>query len=149
MCRSGRVKGDVTQVQKSSAGTAPRFSRFVVAGVWNTIFGYGVFALLVAGFSDHVHYLFIAGLSNALAISNAYLVHKIMVFRTRGNYLKEYARYWVVYGASGVLGLGLLALFVSGLGINIFLSQAGVLAIQVAVTFTGHRSYSFGSPNGS
>ena len=139
----------MTQVQESSAGAAPRFSRFVIAGVWNTIFGYGVFALLIAWFSDHVHYLFIAVLSNALAISNAYLVHKIMVFKTRGNYLKEYARYWVVYGASGVLGLGLLAVFVSGLGINIFLAQAGVVAIQAILTFTGHRSYSFGSPAGS
>ena len=122
----------------------PRFSRYAVTGVWNTAFGYGVFALMVARLSGQMHYLLIAALSSVLAISNAYLVHKTFVFLTRGHYLREYSRYWLVYGATGVLGLGLLAVMVSGLRVNVYLAQAGVVALQALLSFAGHRRFSFG-----
>ena len=118
-------------------------SRYLVAGLWNTAFGYGVFAGLIAWHSSHIHYLLIAGVSNVLAISNAYVVHKFFVFRTRGNYLKEYLRYWLVYGAAAVIGMLGLAILVAGLSVNIYLAQIGVVCGQVIFSFIGHRRFSF------
>ena len=118
-------------------------SRYLVAGLWNTAFGYGVFAGLIAWHSNHIHYLLIAGVSNVLAISNAYVVHKFFVFRTRGNYLKEYLRYWLVYGAAAVIGMLGLAILVAGLSVNIYLAQIGVVCGQVIFSFIGHRRFSF------
>jgi putative flippase GtrA len=124
-------------------GSGPRFSRYLVAGVWNTTFGYGVFALLFACFAARVHYLLIAAVSNLAAISNAYLIHKIFVFQTKGDYLREYLRYYVVYGATALIGVALLALLVSGLSMNVYLAQGLVLCLGVVVSFTGHRRFSF------
>lgn len=127
-----------------------QLSRYVVTGVWNSAFGYGVFVLLLAAFSSRVHYLVLAVLSNVLAISNAYIVHKLFVFQTKGNYLREYLRYYVVYGASALGGLALLAGLASGLGVNVYLAQAAVLGLQALLTFAGHQRFSFSPPrNGS
>lgn len=122
---------------------SPRMSRYVAAGVWNTAFGYGVFALLVACFSARVHYLLIAVVSNVLAISNAYVTHKIFVFQTRGNYLREYLKYYVIYGATALGGLALLAFLVSVVGLNVYVAMACVLCAQTALSFAGHRRFSF------
>jgi len=125
------------------------FSRYFLAGLWNTVFGYGVFAGLIALYADYTHYLLIALGSNLLAITNAYVVHKLWVFRTKGNYVSEYIRYWLVYGATAGLGLLALAILVSGLMVNIYLAQAGVLCAQVIFSFMGHRKFSFGSSSNS
>ena len=123
--------------------TSTLLPRYLASGVWNTAFGYGVFVLLAASLASRVHYLLLAVAANVLAITNAYLVHKVFVFRTKGNYLREYGRYYVIYGAASAAGLVLLALFVDGLGLNLYLAQACVLGLQVAASFIGHRRFSF------
>jgi putative flippase GtrA len=123
--------------------TSPLAARYLVAGAWNTAFGYAVFALLVACLASRVHYLLLGVVANVLAITNAYVVHKFFVFKTKGRYLREYLRYYVVYGTTAVCGLGLLALLVGGFGLNLYLAQAGVLALQVVASFVWHRQFSF------
>jgi len=118
-------------------------SRYLLAGVWNTAFGYGVFVCLIAWRGTPVNYLAIAIVSNVLAISNAYLVHKFLVFQTRGNYVREYFKYWLIYGVSAVLGVCLLAMLVSGFGLDVYAAQAGVVCGQIVLTFMGHRKFSF------
>jgi putative flippase GtrA len=127
--------------------TSPLAARYLMAGVWNTVFGYAVFALLVASLASRVHYLLLGVIANVLAITNAYVVHKIFVFRTKGRYLREYLRYYVVYGTTAVCGLALLALLVDGCGLNLYLAQACALGVQVAVSFVWHRRFSFGVPS--
>lgn len=128
-------------------GTSPLLSRYLVSGAWNTAFGYAAFALLAAWLVPRVHYLLVAAVANVLAITNAYVVHKVLVFRTKGNYLREYARYYVVYGATAVGGLALLALFVNGFGLNLYLAQACALGVQTVASFLGHRRFSFSAPS--
>ena len=129
--------------RSSSHESSRILSRYLAAGVWNTAFGYGLFVLLVASFSSRVHYLLIAIVSNVLAITNAYLIHKAFVFKTKGNYLREYLKYYVVYGASAAGGVALLAVLVSGLGFNVYVAQACILCVQTAMSFAGHRRFSF------
>lgn len=133
----------MTSVGSGGAVTGRLFTRYVVAGIWNTAFGYVAFAGLVAAFSPRVHYLLLAVAAHVAAITNAFLVHKFGVFRTRGGYLREYLRYYVVYGGSAIASLALLAVFVGYGHLNVYLAQAIVLAIQTAVSFVGHRRFSF------
>ncbi|MGB7219221.1 MAG: GtrA family protein [Vicinamibacterales bacterium] len=125
-----------------------QLSRYLVTGVWNTVLGYGVFVLLYAALSPRVHYLVVAVLSNVLSITNAYVVHKLFVFRTKGNYLQEYLRYYVVYGMSALSGIAALAGLVSGLGMNVYLAQLAVLGLQALVSFAGHQRFSFRPSSG-
>jgi putative flippase GtrA len=128
--------------------TSALLSRYLVTGIWNTAFGYAAFALLAAWLASRIHYLLIAVLANVLAITNAYVVHKVFVFNTKGHYLREYGRYYLVYGTTAVGGLALLALLVGGFALNLYLAQACVLGVQVAVSFVGHRRFSYSVPSG-
>ena len=63
-----------------------QFARYVLVGGFNTVFGYGLFALLNWLFTGLVSYsyMYAAALANIIAITVAFLGYKWFVFRTRG-----------------------------------------------------------------
>ncbi len=73
----------------------------------------------------------------------AYAGYKIFVFKTKGNYLHEYLKFYVVYGFSMLLGLILLPVFVEFLKLNVYLAQAVAVIACTFVSFIGHRNFSF------
>src|ERR1700761_1169185 len=78
----------------SGAGEACPVSifRYLLVGACNTIFGYGCFVLFTV-LLDPVFsygYVFASLLSNLFSITFAFLGYKWLVFKTRGNYLKEW-----------------------------------------------------------
>ena len=81
---------------------------YLLVGGWNTIFGYLVFVLLYYLFSSKIHYILLFILSNILSITNAYIGNKVFVFKTQGNYIREYLRFYVVYGGAMMLNCVLL-----------------------------------------
>ena len=117
--------------------------RYLLVGGWNTVFGYCVFAFLYFMLSAKIHYIIIAIISNIIAITMAYAGYKIFVFKTKGNYLSEYLKFYVVYGLSMILGLILLPLFVEFLKLNVYLAQAVATTACISVSFIGHRNFSF------
>jgi len=123
--------------------TDNRGIRYLLVGGWNTMFGYGVFALLYFLLSVRIHYVIIAIISNIIAITMAYAGYKLFVFKTKGNYLSEYLKFHVVYGFSMILGLALLPLFVEFLKLNVYLAQAIATLACISVSFIGHRNFSF------
>ena len=87
-------------------------TRYLLAGVWNTIFGYmlGVFAYLWLG--DHMHIIFISIIVNIIAITMSFLSYKLFVFKTSGEWLIEYLKIYLVYGGTALIGTFLLWGFV-------------------------------------
>lgn len=87
----------------------PQAVRFIITGGYNTAVGYILFiaALYVCGKSQ-------TGVQAALLISyilssfNSYLAQKFLVFRTRGNYVKEYFKALSVWAAGYVINAVLL-----------------------------------------
>jgi len=116
---------------------------YLLVGIWNTIFGYSVFVALYFLFGQRVHYMLIWLVSTVLAITNAYIGYKSFVFKTRGNYLREYLRFYLVYSGSMVLNLVLLPLCVEMLKITPPVAQAGIILISVIFNYLGHRHFSF------
>jgi putative flippase GtrA len=126
-------------------------ARYLVVGVWNTLFGYGLFALftwLLTGIVP-MAYMVACVLGNAIAITVAFLGYKWFVFKTKGNYLREYLRCYVVYGTAILANLALLPVFVKllelivGLKYAPYIAGAVLTAGTVLVSFVGHRQYSF------
>jgi putative flippase GtrA len=77
--------------------------RFLLVGGFNTVFSlalYNVFVLLIRhAFRNEILVADAAQcLSMPIAISVAFLGYKWFVFRTQGNYLKEWLRCFAVYG---------------------------------------------------
>src|SRR5258707_15130855 len=87
-----------------------QLGRYLAVGIWNTAFAYGTFALFTALLDRYMPASYLAGslLSSLLNITVSFLGYKWFVFKTKGNYLKEWARCLVVYSGSIVLGLALL-----------------------------------------
>lgn len=117
--------------------------RYGLVGGWNTVFGVGLYALVYALLGHRINYLALLIPCNVIAITNAYVCYKLFVFRTRGNWLREYLRFYVVYGVAMVLGIGLVALFVQGLGLQPVLANMLSTLITVACSFVGHKRVSF------
>jgi putative flippase GtrA len=129
-----------------------QFGRYLLVGVWNTLFGYATFAVLTAVLTPILPYSYVwaSFLSSLLNITVAYLGYKIFVFKTKGNYLREWLRCMAVYGSAIVVGLIALPLLVTLIRNNTYLfSQAPyiagaiVMVVSVIYSFVGHKNFSF------
>lgn len=116
---------------------------YLLVGGWNTAFGYLVFLALYYLFVSRIHYLIIFVISNIISITNAYIGYKIFVFKTKGNYLKEYARFYLVYGGAMALNFILLPVCVELLKISPPAAQGGLIFITIIYSYLGHKNYSF------
>ena len=129
-----------------------QFIRYILVGGFNTVFGYGIFALLnwlTRGLGTY-NYLYAAILANLIAITVAFLGYKWFVFRTRGNYLVEYIRCFGVYGSSALIGLAGLSILVPIIRRNLhdpeqapYLAAALLTVVTMAFSFFGHKNFSF------
>ncbi|MBF0444618.1 MAG: GtrA family protein [Magnetococcales bacterium] len=120
-----------------------QFIRYLIGGAYNTLFGFLLFATVYYYFSDQVHYIILAIISNIVAITNSFIVHRIFVFKSKGNILKEYLRVYVVYSASFILSLIMMALMVELLHIHPVLTQGVLIFVTVIFSYFGHKNYSF------
>ena len=131
-----------------------QLGRYLVVGIWNTLFGYGTFAFFTAVLDRYIpaSYLAASLLSSVLNITVSFLGYKWFVFKTPGNYLKEWVRCLMVYSGSIALGLVLLpptVLVVSYLtsrpSAAPYIAGALIMGLQVVLSFLGHRNFSFRS----
>lgn len=131
-----------------------QLGRYLLVGIWNTAFAYGTFALFTYLLGHYIpaSYMVASVLSSLLNITVSYLGYKWFVFRTQGNYLKEWVRSVMVY--SGAIALGLLLLPPTVFAVKEitgnqatapYIAGAILLAIQVVVSFLGHKNFSFRS----
>ena len=69
-----------------------QFFRYLLVGIWNTGFGYGLFVLFTYLLSKRwpeYGYIPASLLSSVFSITVAFFGYKLYVFKTKGNYLQE------------------------------------------------------------
>ncbi|MEI6212273.1 MAG: GtrA family protein [bacterium] len=137
------MKNDVAVFRRVLAGRDLAFLRYLLVGGWNTLFGVGVYALAYHLLHDRVHYLVLLIPCNILAITNAYVCYKLVVFRTRGNWLREYLRFYLVYGAALLMGIGGMVLLVQLLHMHPVWANILTTALTIVCSFFGHKRISF------
>lgn len=116
---------------------------YLLVGGWNTVFGIGFYALVYYWLKDTFNYFVLLIPCNVVAITNAYLCYKLFVFKTQGNWLREYLRFYVVYGLAMLLGMGLVALLVQAFHLHPVLANTATTALTIVVSFIGHKRISF------
>jgi hypothetical protein len=117
--------------------------RYFIAGGWNTLFGVfrqRTFVLPLARPFQcrrdcryrqcHRHY---HGIFN----------NKIFVFQTKGNWIFEYLRAYVVYGGTAILVIGLLWILVDSLTLPFWIAQGLVIALTVIISYLSHSRFTF------
>lgn len=126
--------------------------RYLITGVWNTLFGYGTFALftLLLAPLGRQSYLLAVIPSSLINITVSFLGYKWFVFKTKGNYLREWVRCVAVYSTSIALNMALLPVFVflirhySGYDRQApYVAGAVLTFLTVVLSFFGHKHISF------
>lgn len=132
-----------------------QFRRYLVVGTWNTAFGYGDYAVWTAVLTPMIAhgYIYASILSTPLNITVSYLGYKWFVFKTQGNYLREWLRCLLVYGSKSVIGIALLpgvvllVRWTTGLGTAApYIGGAIMMGFGLIYSFFGHKHYSFRTP---
>lgn len=118
-------------------------SNYLIVGCLNTVFGYAVGVLtykFLAGCSS----VWIIGLvSNVITITFSFVMYKLFVFKTSGQWLLEYIKAYLVYGAMALLSIFLLWFYVASLKISIWIAQALIIATTVVASYFGHSKITF------
>jgi putative flippase GtrA len=149
-----RAVGVTTPIER----TPRAFSlvRYLAVGACNTIFGYGCFALFTLLLTPLLAYGYVVAslLANLFSITFAFFGYKWFVFRTKGNYLKEWIRCVAVYAGSMILSAAALPVVVGIIRRQPghdrgapYIAGAIVLVFSVVFSFFGHRHVSFADRN--
>jgi putative flippase GtrA len=117
--------------------------RFLIAGGYNTVFGYLVFTVLIELFGRQMNYLAIGCLAHGISVINAFLVHRRYVFGAAGRWPSSFLRFNISQLASFTFGIAALYLLVSGAGLSPVVAQAMVIGASVMISYLLHRYFSF------
>ena len=129
-----------------------QFARYLVVGVWNTAFGYATFALFTRLLENVVpqSYMMATVLASLINITVSFLGYKWFVFKTKGNYLREWSRCVAVYGSNILVGLAILPILVYLIRHHShwqyqapYIAGALLTGFTVLVSFFGHKHFSF------
>lgn len=119
---------------------------YLVSGGWNTLFGIGLYSLVYWLWGGKVHYMLLTVPVNIAAITNAFLCYKLFVFRTKGNWLKEYLKCYLVYGGGTLSGMALLWIFAECFALNPMIANIISTAVVIIASYFGHKYFSFRKP---
>lgn len=127
-------------------------AKFVLVGIWTTIFGYLAFIGLDFWLSRvfdtrYMAYMTSIVIANIVSIANAYVFHKYFTFRSRerGKALAiEFIRFCATYAVTFILNLFLLPIFVEIGRITPRAAAALAIPICTVISYLGHSRFSFG-----
>lgn len=131
-----------------------QIGRYAVAGLWNTVFGYAVYAVFVAVLTGKMPYAYlVAGvISNVVAVTQSFFVYKFFVFKTQGNIWHEYLKCWAVYGTGVAVNLAGLPFAVMVCEAVLpptfvvaapYVGGAVMTGVVVLFSFFGHKKITF------
>lgn len=124
----------------------PRYQplRYLGVGGWNTFFGAFVYAALHYFLNTRVHYLILVIPANIIAITNAFLCYKYIVFQAHGNGWQEYFRCYLVYGWIALFNAGVLALLVKFAHLHPSIANCFCIIPATFISYFSHKYFSFG-----
>lgn len=141
--RRACVEGAVDRIVPRSLGRYREQLLYLAVGAWNTLFGYGAWAMLQYLLHPYLNYLVIVVLSYPIAIANAYVCYRYIVFRSHGSVLRELPRFSSVYLLTMAANLVALPILVRVLPLGLYAIQALFTIVVVILSYLGHRFFSF------
>ena len=117
--------------------------RFMLAGAWNFLFGYSVFAGLYWFLNGLVYDWLIITIASVLGITMSYITHKFFTFRSSGCWWHEYLRFNIVYGIQSLFNILLIWIFVTQMRLNAYIIQLMILTMFTLASYWAHKNFSF------
>ena len=121
---------------------------FLLVGGVNTVVGFLCFAgfLLLLG---QRRYLAVLVSAHVVSVLIAFVLYRFVVFRVRGHVLADLWRFETVYLSALAINLVLLPVLVEIAHLPVLLSQALIMLVTSAMSWVGHKNYSFRRPSPS
>jgi putative flippase GtrA len=128
--------------------------RYLLVGVWNTFFGYGCFFVIARLFLKFMplHAPLAASIASLVAasanITVSFIGYKFLVFKTKNNFLREFARSFLVYLPTLVLSaIAILRrVFPHHVPQAPYVAGALIMFLTAVISFFGHKHISFRDP---
>jgi putative flippase GtrA len=116
---------------------------YLVVGAWNTLFGYGVWALMQYVLGPYLPYLVVLILAWPIVVLNAYIGYRYIVFRSKGRIKTELPRFSLVYLAMLLANILLLPIALQVMPYSIYVVEALFTLGVVISSYLGHKYFSF------
>ena len=119
-----------------------RVIRYLIIGCINAAVSYVIFALFLFILGENFYHLCIT-LQWVISSVISYLNQKFFVFRTEGNYIKEYLKCCSTWAVSYVLNLIIIEIFIRFITKNVYISQFFALFTVSVVTYILFKLFAF------
>lgn len=119
----------------------PEKIRYLLVGGFNTVVGYCIFIFLIFLLKEKMHYNIILLIQYVISINISYINMKFFVFKTKGNYKKEYIKTFSTYISTYFLNAFLLNLLSNIF--NIYTSQMISLFLITILIYILHKKVNF------
>jgi putative flippase GtrA len=117
--------------------------RFLVAGIVNTIIGYGLFAIMLFIFGTARYNIALVA-AWVISVCASYTNFKLFVFKTRGtNWMTELLRSYIVYTGTLAVNLVVLNVFVKLVHLHPLVAQFASIFIVTMISYLGHKYFTF------
>lgn len=117
--------------------------RYLIVGGFNTVFGFSTFAIIQFSIGSSITYIGSLYLSHLIASIVAFNLYRRFVFPVKGNTIRDFLKFQVVYIVPLLVNTFLLPLFVSLLHWNVYIAQAITTVILTISSYLGHKFFSF------
>lgn len=125
----------------------PQGLRFLLVGGYNTVFGYIIFSALYYVLKNDIHYSVILFISYFIGILNNFIVFKIFVFNTKGNWLKECISTYISYMALYPINALLLYIAIDVYDLSAYVGQGISVIIMPIITYFVLKIFAFNNKN--
>jgi putative flippase GtrA len=118
--------------------------RFLIAGSFNTFVGLCTYPLLYLLLNPYgLHYLYILAINYAITILVAFSTNKYFVFKTTGNYLKEFTKFISFHLVHFFLNLLILPIMVEIIGMNPVIAQPIFAIVVILSSYFWYKNITF------
>jgi len=122
-------------------------ARFLLAGALNTIMGLAIYpAVYFLAAPLKLHYLVIFAISQVICVTFAFLTNKFLVFRTSGNYLREFWKFISFHLTYFLINLAVLPTLVELGNMNPVWAQMLFAILIIISSYFWHSRITFRSP---
>lgn len=122
--------------------------RFLFVGGFNTLFGLSAYPLLYWTLTPlGLHYMEVLLVSQAICVPVSFLTNKVWVFRTKGNYLREFVKFASFHMSNLLANLLILPLLVNLLGLNPVIAQTLFVIVVVISAYFWYSRVTFRNRN--
>ena len=109
-------------------------TRYLLVGLWNSVFGVGIFLILSLSFPKLSDSLILL-IAYAVSIVQAHFMQRKFVWSSNERYFQELVRFSGAYISQFVANLVLLQIFVRFVGLNRSVSQVIIVLILTVVMY--------------